>query len=83
MQLKMATAFSFIPVDVLLRLDGVEDSTGEASRGKVKVDAVHPGVFVQLQHFLFDLMDGMDKSSSLYSHILRKSRVSFERDGSG
>lgn len=65
MQLKMATAFSFIPIYVLLRLDGVEDSTGEASRGKVKVDTVHPGVFVQLQHFLYDLLDSMDKNSSL------------------
>lgn len=51
----MARAFSFIPIYVLLRLDSVEDSTGEASGGKVKVDAMHPGVFVQLQHFLYDL----------------------------
>lgn len=58
MRLKMAFfffTFSFIPVYVLLRLDSVQDSTGEASRGEVKVDAMHPGVFVQLQHFLDDL----------------------------
>lgn len=46
---------SFIPIYILRWLDRVQDSTGEESRGKVKVDTVHLWIFVQLQDFLNDL----------------------------
>lgn len=52
----------FLPVYILLRFECVQHSTGEGSRGEVEVDSVHPGVFVQLQHLLYNLHSHKDKT---------------------
>lgn len=43
---RLQTLISFIPIDIFFRLDRVQKSTGEESRGKVKVDAMHLWIFV-------------------------------------
>lgn len=51
----IVNAVSFLPIYVLLRFESVEHSTGEGSSGELEVDSMHPGVFIQLQHLLYDL----------------------------
>lgn len=58
-----------LPIYVLCRFQSIQQSTSKGSRGEVQVDTMHPRVFIQLQHLLYNLDTNKGWAAEVAEHF--------------